>query len=242
LVPSDSAVGNIISSLDDTEPSDDDKTQRYIDALVNISSKKNSTGKEHDSAPATRRILYIRDYGGIAPAGEFLLGFILRAIKKNNESSPSTILVLGAASGIELISGEDDANEDCRTKWHDALRAGGKTLEKILPEFSFRYPHDPQSQFCPLSSQFFLPKAYPSPGERKRCRRRELDESLSRDFVFTVIPQNAHSKESRTLRQIAIKERTRDINEALLRLCLGRMGGLIDGNLSDKVFEGNDRR
>jgi hypothetical protein len=168
-------AGGIIGSLYNTEKvskienDDDEKIRHYIDALVNI-----STGG-HDSAHISRRIIYFKDFGSITLIAQLLLGYILRALlklKKRGSSSTedyspaiSTILVFGISSGIKLISGKDDEsdpddlNSKFRSQWHDALRAGGQTLRRILPEASYRFSKmrekEPScSRLCPLSAQF----------------------------------------------------------------------------------------
>jgi hypothetical protein len=242
---------------------DDDKTQHYIDALVNTS-QRDSTGSGDSVTPISRRIIYLKDYGKIAQIARLLLGFILRAIQKRNRTvkdasaidshPPSTILVFGIASGIKLIAGKDDldaSNSKFRTQWHNALRAGGQTLGRILPQLSYKFSIMSQkepscSRLCPLSAQFFLPQAYTSSDLKcdtlYRCSIFNNGEPICRDFVFSVFPRNAHSEESKVLRRIAVKERTRCINEALLRLTLGELGGVTDQKLFDAVLECNDNR
>jgi hypothetical protein len=266
------AAGGIIGSLHteakkSNKTDDDDKTQHYVDALVNLSVKGNSKEGGNDSMPIPRRIVYLKDFGSIARVAQLLLSFILRAIQKRDETvegssgiegyPSSTILVFGFASGIKLISGKDDesdtndSNSKFRARWHEALRAGGQALGRILPKPDDQFPTMSQgglscSRLCPLSAQFFLQHAYSSSELRNHSLHRDTifedDEPICRDFIFAIIPKNAHSEESTALRRIAIKERTRDVNEALLRLSVGERGGLMDGKLTETVFESNDKR
>ncbi len=247
------------------ETIEDMKIRRFFDALLMVRSKIHSAGDEKDSVQPSRRIIYLRDFGSIAPAGKLLLVSILRAMEHlcQSESTPlepslsPTILIFGVAEGIELISRKDDdgdhddSNADFRKEWHTVLRTGGQVLKEIMPELHYKFPSTRSeksscSRLSPLSAQFFLPLVY-NPSELSIDELYENtglckgeSELISCDAIFSIFPKNVHSEEFSSSRRISIQERTKEINEALLRLFIGKRGGSMEGKLSSAISESND--
>lgn len=254
-----------VSSRESSESIKDLKNRRFFDALLTVRNKiTNPPRSEQDSVPQPNRIIYLRDFGRIASVGKLLLICILRAMEHlcqsestgastQKPSLPPTILIFGVAGGIEIISGKENDSK-FRTKWHAALRTGGRALKEIMPRLNFEFPTIPTESSCsrlsPLSAQCFLPLVY-TPSELTSDHlyenpdlEKEEDELLSCESIFSIFPKNAHSEDFRSALRISIQDRTKELNEALLRLSIGKRGGLITGEISNVIFgcTDNDKR
>jgi hypothetical protein len=192
----------------------------------------------------------MRDFGSIAPAAKPLMAHILRAIHNCRISDNArsikprvTILIMGVTPAMGLARvicscGDDNCslNSLRRHEEQAALRAGGHMLRQIVPPIGSMCPVSDNISPVPLSglsSQLFLPLVVnsvelqyenlsvdPLWGEK-------VDELVSYGITLGTFTKHAHSEGFRRTERNVILERTKEINDTLLTICLGQRGGLV---------------
>ena len=132
------------------------------------------------------------------------------------------------------------------TQQHTALRAGGYKLRQIIPCLSNVYPrsNDEASAvlFNGLSAQLFLPFVVQS--SRLTYHALNVDptwsaklDDLSACGVFLgIVTKATHYETACRSRELEIQARIQAINDILVRMCLGKRGGLIEEGPSRKIF------
>lgn len=163
--------------------------RHFFDALLTVRDKTIP-----ESVRPSRRIIYLRDFGSIAPAGKLLLISVLQTMKHLCKGLPPTILVFGIVK--EISYDDNDSNSKSLAKWNAAIITGGQALKKLLPSLGYKFPTMTSEKSCtrlhPLSAQFFLPLIY-DPFELQNSylvlssdMRKEEDELVSCDAVFSI--------------------------------------------------------
>lgn len=123
---------------------------------------------------------------------------------------------------------------------------GGYKLTGIIPGLDSEYsrPNNEAATFLfnGLSAQLFLPLVVQS--SELKYRALEFDSSWSAPLdnlaaycVFLcIVTKNAYTETARGDRKLDIRGRTQAINDTLVRICLGRSGGLIEPGPSQKIL------
>jgi hypothetical protein len=146
-----------------------------------------------DPGESTRRIVYMRDFGSIAPSAKPFMPYLLRALRMRrtgnvdiNAPSPSNILPTVLIMGFAKESGGEHDSNDISDKLipsfgrpkkpsHSShplsvLAGGGPTLRKTLPSLdSHLFILENGSALSGLSAAFFL-RSLAKPSERKSNR------------------------------------------------------------------------
>lgn len=120
-------------------------------------------------------------------------------------------------------------------------------MPKLSHKFAITVRSEPScSRLYPLSAQFWLPLFYTQSElmTRNLSSTSSLEEAENKlvfcNSIFSIFPKNTHSEEFSGSPQISIQERTKEINEALLRLFVAKRGGLIEGTVFNTISGSND--
>jgi hypothetical protein len=222
----------------------DDAIQRVFNNIVNI--QREIPG---DLTTFERRIIYMRDFGSIAPSALPLIPYLLlalhtRRIPNFNRGSlldcenllHPTVLILGFSKTPD--EGSSWYYEENIERISKGFAQGGEALAQLLPSlddklFTLKNRTFPAS---PFSSTFFLP-LLTSPKELTTLRLdfAPINDLMSVAVTLSIFPTDSHKDDFLKVEQRMAYNRRQAVLNAWMVICLGRRGAVICDNSLDSI-------
>ena len=248
---SDNNTGN-----DDQKMDHDPMIQKIFDDIIDIPQESGANHEPKSVEQTNPRIVYMRDFGGIASSASVLVPYLLQALEtrrtaKSDKGSPDctgqfqpTALVLGFS---EPPNTRPESNDDfsmssscpcdiCTGK--KGVAAGNQPvmdLAEILPSldnklFALKNRTFPPSHF---SSTFFLP-SLTDIGEltthRLVSKAPSIDNFVLSTVAMFVFTKDSDTQEFRKIEQHMDCNRKQAVRNAWLAVCLRRRGAVVSEN------------
>ncbi|THH19702.1 hypothetical protein EW146_g1544 [Bondarzewia mesenterica] len=237
---------------DDSDRTMDAELQHFVDTLVAIcpecASCDANCGLEETGQPKTR-IVYMRDFGSICSAAKPLMAQILRALQSprtgpdvhgRHSAPPVTILLLGISKSVE------DTDLDFWVLDRRSSRRRRAITPTIGNEFPLLKSDASHGRLNGLFSQLLLPLISQSSSLSSQkvsfdsVWGKKVDRLASSCAVVAVFAHNAHSEDFQRWQRLAAAQRISDINDSMLRVCLGKKGGLAGGDFCRRIAVHDD--
>jgi hypothetical protein len=218
-----------------------DLVQRFFDALVAIRLDAESTRSCNASCVSElseqpkRRIIYLRDFDSIRQSARPLMIHILRGLHKSRtrtdvsdvsgqcSAPPTTIIVLGIPKYVDQVNAYTFPGLGPGVPQTNGVFNFPLSLGDVSPMFKSKV-----SQRClkVLFSQILKLVRTPSPKSPKisvdAIWKKRVDGLASSTVAVAVFVDNGHAEEFQQWQRLAVSQRNRDVNNLLLRMCLGK--------------------
>jgi hypothetical protein len=231
---------------DDHKIDHDPMIQKIFDDIIDIPRESGANREPKSVEQSNPRIVYLRDFGGIASSASVLVPYLLQALQtrrtaKSDKASPDctgpfqpTALVLGFS---EPPNTRAESNDDCQCDICTGKKgfAAGMDLAEILPSlnnklFTLKNRTFPPSHF---SSTFFLP-SLTDIGEltthRLVSKAPSIDNFMLSTVAMFVFTKDSDTQEFRKIEQHMECNRKQAVRNAWLAVCLRRRGAVVSEN------------
>lgn len=234
-------------------PCDDDAVQSVFNDIVNIRRETDALREDEDSVnQANFRIVYMRDFGSIAPSAFPFISYLMRALHARriaevdkglpecDRSFRPTILILGFANS-------KPKGDNAHSPWnsrpsynaHDKVAKNifrgfsenGEALTQILPTLDNKLFTLGNVQFpvSPFSSTFFL-KSLVDIGHLNAhhiALKANTMNIILTSLNLSVFPKDSHTDEFRQVEQRMACSRRQAVRNGWITVCLRGRGAIV---------------